>query len=69
MTMVLIHVTLIEGRTPEQKANMFRKMAQAASLALRVPLDTVRIALDELPPTHFAAGGVAKTGPSSRYAS
>lgn len=66
--MVLIQVTLIQGRTPEQKANMFREMAEAASQALRVPLDTVRIALDELPPAHFAVGGAVKTGPSSHQA-
>ena len=66
--MVLISVTLIKGRTAEQKLAMLREMAAATSIALRVPLDMVRIAIDELPPEHFAAGGVVKTGPSSRQA-
>ncbi|WP_151448653.1 tautomerase family protein [Lacisediminimonas profundi] len=66
--MILIEVTLIAGRSPEQKTAMFREMTQAASIALKVPADTVRIALNEIRPDHFAAGGIAKTGPSSNAA-
>jgi 4-oxalocrotonate tautomerase len=62
--MIFIDVTLIAGRTAEQKANMFREMTQATARALNVPLDAVRIAIDEVAPAHFAVAGVVKSGPS-----
>jgi len=64
-TMIFISATLIAGRSAEQKANMFREMTDATALALKVPVDAVRIAIDEVPASHFAVAGIAKSGPSS----
>jgi len=63
--MIFISAALIAGRSAEQKANMFREMTEATALALGVPADAIRIAIDEVPASHFAVAGIAKTGPSS----
>jgi 4-oxalocrotonate tautomerase len=48
--MPLIEVTVVQGRTPELTAAVVR--------ALDVPLQSVRVAVRELPTTNWAAGDV-----------
>lgn len=62
--MPIVNITLIEGRSDEQKAAMYREVTEAIHRTLNTPHDSVRIVVSELPARHFAAGGVAKTGPS-----
>lgn len=56
--MPLIEITLIEGRSPEQLRTLISKVTQAAVESVDAPLDSVRVVLREVPPTHFAAGDV-----------
>ncbi|GGL40047.1 4-oxalocrotonate tautomerase family protein [Phycicoccus endophyticus] len=56
--MPVIDVTLAEGRDPEALRTLVDRLTDAAVEALDVPCDSVRVILREVPPTHFAAGGV-----------
>jgi len=64
--MPLVHITLIEGRSEQQKVAMFQEVTDALVRTLNVPIENVRIALHEVPPGNFATAGRPKTGPSSR---
>jgi 4-oxalocrotonate tautomerase len=58
VTVPLIEITLVEGRSPEQLRTLISKVTQAAVESVDAPLDSVRVVLREVPPTHFAAGDV-----------
>jgi 4-oxalocrotonate tautomerase len=62
--MAFITVTLIEGRSYAQKADLLHQLTVAMQRSLGAAPENVRIALDEIPAAHFAVAGVAKTGPS-----
>lgn len=62
--MPIIEITLLEGRTFEQKEALVTKVTDAAVEALGAPRDSVRIILREIPHHHFAAGGVLKGKPA-----
>ena len=53
-----IEVTLAEGRTPEQLGRLVLALTQAAMEAIDAPAESVRVVLREVPPTHWAVGGV-----------
>jgi 4-oxalocrotonate tautomerase len=56
--MPVIEVTMVEGRTAEQKLALIRALTDAAVGAVAAPRESVRVILREVPATHFAAGGV-----------
>jgi len=55
--MPLIQVTMVEGRTPEQKHALIANLTQAAVDALDVPVDRVRIAIYEVSGDDWGIGG------------
>ena len=55
--MPLIQVTMVEGRTPEQKHALIRELSQALARAIDVPLDRVRVAIYEVSPDEWGIGG------------
>lgn len=58
--MPLIQVTIIEGRTVEQKNSFFEKVTAVAVETLNVKKAQVRVVINEVPATHWAIGGVNK---------
>lgn len=58
--MPLIQVTIIEGRTLEQKNSFFEKITAVAVETLNVKEAQVRVVINEVPATHWAIGGVSK---------
>lgn len=58
--MPIIEITLIEGRTREQKLTLMREVTSAVERSLDVKPETIRVILREIPPAHFAVGGVPK---------
>jgi 4-oxalocrotonate tautomerase len=56
--MPVIDVTMVEGRTPEQKNAFISALTDAAVTALSAAPESIRVILREVPPTHFAAGGI-----------
>jgi 4-oxalocrotonate tautomerase len=59
--MPIVDITLIEGRTDEDKTRLLQKVADAIHEAIAAPKETIRIIIREVPPNHFSVGGVAKT--------
>ncbi|MCZ0984783.1 tautomerase family protein [Streptomyces diastatochromogenes] len=56
--MPLVEVTLVDGRTPDQIRSLIHEVTAAVVKALDVPRQSVRVAVRELPKTHWAAGDV-----------
>lgn len=56
--MPLIQVTLVEGRTPEQLRSLISKLTAAVVDSIGAPKEAIRVVLNEVPSTHWAAGDV-----------
>ncbi len=71
--MPLVEATLVEGRTPEQIRALIEALTVAVETSLDAPRSAIRVIIREVPPTHWAAGGVTiaeqrsnkKTGPDT----
>lgn len=59
--MPVMHVTILEGRSDEQKEAFFAGVTQVAAETLNVKPEAVRVILNEVPKKHFAAGGIPKS--------
>lgn len=55
--MPLIQVTMVQGRTTEQKHALIEKLSEATVEALGVPIDRVRIAIYEVTGDDWGIGG------------
>ncbi|MFJ8869458.1 2-hydroxymuconate tautomerase [Streptomyces sp. NPDC102473] len=55
--MPLIHVTLLDGRTPEEVASLGRALTDAVHETLGTPVDAVRVIVEEASPAHWFVGG------------
>ncbi len=56
--MPLVEVTLVEGRTPAQLRALMSALTSAVVSTVDLPLESVRVVVREVPPTHWAAGDV-----------
>lgn len=59
--MPLIHISMIEGRTPEMKHRLIEEVAHACSRALEIPVERVHVAIHEMSTDDYGVGGVATT--------
>ncbi len=55
--MPLIEVTIVEGRTRGQKADLIARLTEAAIAALDVPAEAVRVCIREIPLEHWGVAG------------
>lgn len=58
--MPVVEITMIEGRTDEDKMRLHAKVADAIHEAIDAPKESIRIILREVPPVHFSVGGAVK---------
>lgn len=56
--MPLVEITLVEGRSQEELRTLISKVTHACVDSVGAPLESVRVVVREIPPTHFAAGDV-----------
>jgi len=56
--MPLVQITMIQGRTPEMKGELIKKVTDAIIEAIRVPRDRVRVILYEVSKENIGEGGV-----------
>jgi len=49
---------MIQGRTPEKKEHLIKKVTDAIVEALQVPAEKVRIILNEVPKENIGVAGV-----------
>lgn len=55
--MPLIQVTMVEGRSVEQKHALIRNLSQSMSETLDVPLERIRVAIYEISADEWGIGG------------
>lgn len=58
--MPIVRIELLEGRAPELKEELIRRVTQAVTTTLGVQPAQVRVLLYELPPEHWGVGGQSK---------
>jgi len=58
--MPFVEMTLIEGRTKEQKRALIKALTDAVETSISAPRESIRVVLREVPPEHWAVGGVPK---------
>jgi 4-oxalocrotonate tautomerase len=56
--MPIIQVSLVEGREPEKVTHFIHEVTRVAAETLDAPLDTIKVLVNEIPPTHWGSGGV-----------
>jgi 4-oxalocrotonate tautomerase len=56
--MLVLKVSILEGRTEAQKAELIRRLTAAAELYLNESADEIRVIVYEVPTTNWGAGGV-----------
>jgi 4-oxalocrotonate tautomerase len=56
--MPIVQISMIQGRTPEKKAELIRKVTDAIVETLQIPKDRVRIVLNEVPKENLGDGGI-----------
>ncbi|MBL8628783.1 MAG: 4-oxalocrotonate tautomerase family protein [Rhodospirillaceae bacterium] len=61
--MPLIQVSIMQGRSEQQKTDFAAKVTAVACETLDVKPEQVRVLINELPPQNWFVGGVAKTPP------
>ncbi|WP_066093567.1 tautomerase family protein [Xanthomonas massiliensis] len=62
--MPIIHVTLVQGRDEDKIQRFIREVARLAADTLDAPLQTVRVMVEEVPPTRFAVGDRLRSDPA-----
>jgi 4-oxalocrotonate tautomerase len=58
--MPIVEITLVEGRDAEKKRALVKEVTDAVVSSIGAPIESVRVILREIPPQHFAVGGVPK---------
>jgi 4-oxalocrotonate tautomerase len=56
--MPIVQISMIQGRTPEKKAELIKKVTDAIVETLQIPKDRVRIVLNEVPKDNLGYGGI-----------
>ncbi|PKP72368.1 MAG: hypothetical protein CVT83_00250 [Alphaproteobacteria bacterium HGW-Alphaproteobacteria-5] len=57
--MVLLNVTLLSGRTEDQKAQGLQMLTSAISHALDLERDKICVVVEDVPKAHFSSGARA----------
>ncbi|WP_338034765.1 2-hydroxymuconate tautomerase [Lacticaseibacillus kribbianus] len=60
MSMPLVHIDLIEGRSQEQLRQMVADVTTAIAKNTGAPKEHIHIVLNEMAKEHYAVGGVLK---------
>jgi len=64
--MLVMKLTLLEGRSKEKKQILARRLTQAAARHLGERAETIRLILYEVPRAHWMVGGVSLEEPDGR---
>jgi len=56
--MLVLKVSMLEGRSAEQKADLIRRLTESAAQHLGEPADSIRVLINEMSPQNWGAGGI-----------
>ena len=59
--MPIIHITMLEGRDDETIETCMRDVARAVQKSMNIPLESIRIIVDEVPKNRFSVGDRLKS--------
>lgn len=65
--MPILDITILEGRSEDEKQALVSALTQAVHESLGSPVTDVRIFVNEVSPTNFAAGGVLRSTAAKRH--
>jgi len=55
--MPFVNITIIEGRTAEQKEQLIHEVSHTVSNVLDASIETVRVCINEIPSSHWGIAG------------
>jgi 4-oxalocrotonate tautomerase len=55
--MPIAHISIIQGRTEEQKERLIADVTEAIHKSLGAPVETIRVLVNELPASQWGIGG------------
>ena len=55
--MPIVHIDLMEGRSPDTVAGMIRAVSHAVATSLDAPIETVRVIVHEMRAHQYGVGG------------
>jgi 4-oxalocrotonate tautomerase len=58
MFMPIVQISMIQGRTPEKKEQLIKKVTDAIVEVLQIPKERVHIVLNDVPKENIGRGGV-----------
>ena len=56
--MLVVKVTMLEGRSADQKADLIRRLTDAAAQRFGEPAESIRVLIYEMSPQNWGAGGI-----------
>jgi len=57
--MIVLKLSMLEGRTSEQKNELIRRLTESAAERLREPAESIRVIIYDIPRTNWGAGGTS----------
>jgi 4-oxalocrotonate tautomerase len=61
--MPIANITIIEGRSPEKRRELMKRVTEAISESLDAPSASIRVIVQEVPAFHWSVGGEPKGPP------
>ena len=58
--MPLVQISMLPGRSAEQKRGLLREITEAVVRNCKVPADAVRVLITEIEPEHWAVAGLSR---------
>lgn len=55
--MPIIQISIVAGRPAEKVRNLITEVTEAAARTLDAPIDTIKVIVTEVAPTHWGSGG------------
>jgi 4-oxalocrotonate tautomerase len=55
--MPIVQISLVAGRDPEKIQNLIREVTATVAETLDAPLESIKVLVTELPPTHWGSAG------------
>jgi 4-oxalocrotonate tautomerase len=54
--MPIVQISIVEGRSPEKIRNLIREVTLATASTLDAPIDSIKVLVTEVAPTHWGSG-------------
>lgn len=64
--MPIVQISIVEGREEENIQRCIQEVARTISSSLECPIETIRVIVNEVPPTRFAVGDKLKSNKNER---